>query len=723
MGKVHQFAADQLHVLSRDRIGSMLPDFLCDDSRDVSQESSIVSPEFVPDSFTIQNRIDDPSFLPEDERDTWEFLRSDVAAKMNMMVRDGWAVFDGSGSCIDIVTEQLVRLLQYDFDGRTVASRIYNQELTDVSRRVIAFCLYGNPNHEVQTHAKFNALGLAMASRVIMRYLIAECDLKRLLLYSIASGLVGLDLKGATAASSSLTNSGIQLQPWIDQGIDLDDMVELAYNALFGIVDQGLCIDASAPFFSDLSTGSPYHLLWFTDDVIETVFDLLLVWRLLETNRALRITLAPKNGQHGNDASYQDVLNMLRQPVFNALEPYLETAALTILDSGPRMGTINLHKLSPLLRNEMNHCNGVYIKGCRSHEMAQGGLSSVSYTSFVVARTFTESETGLDARSAPLVFIRSEPGEYAYWGFQGQRERQRSFSDGRRIPICYCTLEEHEQHKATCDLAFLTAEINRLSDLCQGVGSSPWQRALDRECVLLVDQLSRVTTAGYDSIADEYASLRKELPRSDDIAIMDELLDMARARAAQGVLGDNAGKLWVLDVGTAHGRDLRYLSGFDDVVAKGIDNARAFIGMLRQLEQLREIPPGSFSEMDMRDMSLFAGGSFDVVRHNATLLHLPVLPNGIGSDEAIAESYRVLRSSGLLYVSVKAGSGFACDDTMEGLGKRAHQYYSEELLINLLERNGFRVLDVRTRFSSRPSGELRWLLAFAEKPRTESVAG
>jgi hypothetical protein len=129
------------------------------------------------------------------------------------------------------------------------------------------------------------------------------------------------------------------------------------------------------------------------------------------------------------------------------------------------MGTVNIRKLSREVVHEVETADIVYVKGCRAHEMLQGGINSVTYTSFVVTREFTESETGLDARRAPIVFFRSNPGEYAFWGFKGRGERNKIFPDGRRIGVCYSTTEEHWLRKKTDDSTVLVAELEKLLSL------------------------------------------------------------------------------------------------------------------------------------------------------------------------------------------------------------------------------------------------------------------
>jgi len=284
------------------------------------------------------------------------------------------------------------------------------------------------------------------------------------------------------------------------------------------------------------------------------------------------------------------------------------------------MGTVNLRKLSKEVKNEIIGSNAVYVKGCRSHEMLQGGIKAVTYTSFVVAREFTETETGLDARTSLIVFFRNKPGEYAYWGFKMRSKRRKDFPDGRKIAICGSTLCEHEKRK-TEDVTSLIQDLKKLTRLFSFVPSC-YRISYDNETEMIVDRFGEFTKTAYNEVAQLYADIRHERPSDVDTESLNKLIEMARSRMREGLLGDLQEKISILDVGTGSGRDLRYLKGFADVNAVGIDNADAFIEMLGELEQKGEISKKSFYNADMRNLSMFRDSTFDVVRHNASLLHV-----------------------------------------------------------------------------------------------------
>jgi SAM-dependent methyltransferase/uncharacterized protein with ATP-grasp and redox domains len=703
-----------LRCLDDRAIGRHLKDFVGDDSQGASSGSIVARADFCPDSFTIQERLSNPAFLAICERDSESFLRSHVEAEITLLQESEQIALADLDASIDLIAAQVSKLMAYRVHNGPLAEQVYNQELVDVVRKVIAYCLYGDPNRQVYSFKRINGLAAEIVRVLIERHLADGSDAKELLSFSIASGLIGLDLKGTGAAASSFTHRGIALGPLLGSGMDL--IADSVYDELCKAVAAGLAIDHWNSLIHDISSTATYSLVWLTDDFIETMFDLLLIQRMLLMYPSLRVSLVPKNGQHGNDASYADVERMLCLPTFDQLCSFLTTERLRVLDCGPRMGTVNAMKLAPQVVDEIRLCDAVHVKGCRSHEMIQGGINATTYTSFVVTREFTETETGLDARDTPLAFFRTEPGEYAFWGFKGRETRRKTFPDGREIPVCLSTLEEHEMRRTTTEPAALLADLEQLVDLWP-LALREYRTPYDEETRLVVDRLCAMVRAAYDSTAERYGEARGREPDQRDVALMTELLEMARSRVREGKLGDETGKIHLLDVGTGHGRDLCYLGQLDDVRPVGIDSARGFIRILDGLSARGRIPGDSYFAMDMRKLE-FGDATFDIVRHNATLLHLPLLPNRVGVDEAVAESFRVLKPSGLLYVIVKNGTGLRIDDTWEGLGGRIFQYFAMESLVSLLERNGFRILRTGNQYSQRPSGRIEWHVVFAEKPGT-----
>ncbi|MDD5417224.1 MAG: class I SAM-dependent methyltransferase [Candidatus Aenigmarchaeota archaeon] len=150
----------------------------------------------------------------------------------------------------------------------------------------------------------------------------------------------------------------------------------------------------------------------------------------------------------------------------------------------------------------------------------------------------------------------------------------------------------------------------------------------------------------------------------------------------------------VLDIGCGAGKDVKFMieHGLDAV---GVDLSE---GML--FEARLRVPTGKFIKMDIRQLE-FGDSTFDGVWANASLLHLKkseFLP-------ALKEVNRILRPSGLFFITMKEGTGEAMD------GSRFFSYYSEIELTSILNKAGFDILESH-------KGEFRgtvWINIFAKK--------
>ena len=97
---------------------------------------------------------------------------------------------------------------------------------------------------------------------------------------------------------------------------------------------------------------------------------------------------------------------------------------------------------------------------------------------------------------------------------------------------------------------------------------------------------------------------------------------------------------------------------------------------------------------------------------------MPLIGPGYGSDKAIGEASRVLKSGGFIYISVKMGNsqGICSINTNEDLGDRIYQLYSANDIKNLLSDNGFDLVGSDIINEKRnPSHEITWYNVIAKK--------
>jgi len=134
----------------------------------------------------------------------------------------------------------------------------------------------------------------------------------------------------------------------------------------------------------------------------------------------------------------------------------------------------------------------------------------------------------------------------------------------------------------------------------------------------------------------------------------------------------------VLDLGCGPGRDLELLRQ-RGVRALGIDLS---LGMLREAQRRRV--DGALTQADMCHLPL-AGDSLGGVWSCAALLHLP----RERAPQTIGEVHRVLRPGGVVYISVRRGSGQAWRGEH---GARFFSYYQPDELNELMAKGGFETL-------------------------------
>lgn len=225
----------------------------------------------------------------------------------------------------------------------------------------------------------------------------------------------------------------------------------------------------------------------------------------------------------------------------------------------------------------------------------------------------------------------------------------------------------------------------------------------------LAETLIDITKNTYNKTSEKYAEVRRTFDLLEfDKNIWNKLLSYINKYVSKDYKN-----LKLLDVATGNGRDLKYAVdlGFNAV---GIDNSEGFINLLEELERKSLIPKNSFVKADMRNLP-FENDTFDVVRQQASLLHLPIIGKGYAVDKAIEESYRVLKENGLLYVLVKKGDGTQYIDTNEGLGGRIFQFYDENTIKNLVERNNFKIIDITNEIQDRNGKIVDWIMVIAKK--------
>lgn len=225
----------------------------------------------------------------------------------------------------------------------------------------------------------------------------------------------------------------------------------------------------------------------------------------------------------------------------------------------------------------------------------------------------------------------------------------------------------------------------------------------------LAEEFLVITKQAYDHIAFDYCY-------ADRTSVMDCMIEMYNTlfQTAEEVLHKSIRDMTVLDVGTGTGKDIKYMNSKGITKVIGLDNSDKMIEVLEELQKRKEIPENSFMKGDMLNLP-FDDNIFDIVRQNASLLHIPITTKGEMLDKAIQETNRVLKQNGILFVSVKKGNGVQFIDTKEGFARRIFQMHTIESITKVIKENNFEILNITEIREERKGNVIDWINIIAKK--------
>jgi len=139
----------------------------------------------------------------------------------------------------------------------------------------------------------------------------------------------------------------------------------------------------------------------------------------------------------------------------------------------------------------------------------------------------------------------------------------------------------------------------------------------------------------------------------------------------------------ILDVGCGSGVASKILSDKGHNLF-GIDLSRELLN-----EAKKQPPLANFYLQDMRNLG-FKDNRFMGIWNVGSLLHLKKQD----VSKALDETYRVLAPKGIMYLSVKSGTGEGLEEDKRYGGKpKWYSYFESEEINNLLEKSGFKILE------------------------------
>jgi hypothetical protein len=412
---------------------------------------------FQPQSFVVSEKINEKPLLFFDDISYDKWIKDMVDNQIEYLNLSK----EETDTFFPLFSANLDTLLNFEYQGKLIKEQIYNQEFIDIIRNVIEYTLYGTLENKILPADKFNKLAETIMPFVITKLNDLQLSELEIFKLSILSGLSGLDLKGAPAAASNYANEGISMRQYFDMHPEhaAEDYLNILLRKLQNATTPVFDWDIFNEFLK-----SKNKLVWFTDDYIETYFDLHFIQKIFELHPNIDIEIVPKNGRYGNDMSWQDLERIINNHIFTGLQNYLLSGKLSINKFGPLMGAANIKKLSNSCVNSIILSNFVLLKGCRIHEMLQGGLNADTFSSHVVSRNLSEIVTGYSSSDNPLLFIHLSKKEFAFFGTNKENSKIINFNNMKEINCCMSTLSDHERRKKLSSSKEIISEFSLLRE-------------------------------------------------------------------------------------------------------------------------------------------------------------------------------------------------------------------------------------------------------------------
>ena len=115
-----------LRFLDDVTIESHFQSFLCDDSEGNVDDNILFDKDFLPDTFTVQERISGaPQFIGENERDSKTWIKS-MIEQYFVGIQEEY-IIDSHDDIVDYCYTQIMRFLLHRINGNSIASLVTNQ--------------------------------------------------------------------------------------------------------------------------------------------------------------------------------------------------------------------------------------------------------------------------------------------------------------------------------------------------------------------------------------------------------------------------------------------------------------------------------------------------------------------------------------------------------------------------------------------------------------------
>ncbi|MBU1810839.1 MAG: UTP--glucose-1-phosphate uridylyltransferase, partial [Candidatus Omnitrophica bacterium] len=167
-----------------------------------------------------------------------------------------------------------------------------------------------------------------------------------------------------------------------------------------------------------LSSKTLKIITYFSDDNGEICYILYFIQKQLCMNKMLKFNLVPRNGQHGFDASYEDVRRLLMNPLFKQLEKFERQGRFRLIQDSPKLGGIDLSRVSKEVKEAIKGSDVLFSIGEMNFEMLNG-ITKDAYHLFMVHSATCSEITGLPRENFIFVHL---PAEAKYFQYSAKAE-------------------------------------------------------------------------------------------------------------------------------------------------------------------------------------------------------------------------------------------------------------------------------------------------------------
>lgn len=410
------------------------------DRASLEQIYDIVQSDYYPGLFQISERKEAPAFLLEENKEPFEkWLLQKFSSEIAQLCQSELLASKINNVGIETLTQYCMDILKFKNEkGKLFVDLIVNQEYSDMFRRIIMFLIVGTPFYVYNNHLPFNTSGKKIAPLILNKT--ERYCLRERLFQSIASGMIGMDIKERNISTAPISlKSNLTLE-----GKSVIEITEGLDKYIHSINKIG--IDCFEQYYNEVICGENLNIAWFTDDYIESIFEMKFIEEQLNFNNTLSFTLIPRYDSYSNDASYKDIFGMLELDELQKLREYYKTKKFNICRNGMDISTVDFYRMSAELYNIIREADICVISGARAFEMTQGLKKVVYYTGIAVCKSYTESITGFSRNSGKLVFLRQGVGERSFKGFRARAWRKIK-DDNEIINVAELTAKEYYMEK------------------------------------------------------------------------------------------------------------------------------------------------------------------------------------------------------------------------------------------------------------------------------------